>query len=105
MAESGDHPLYSCRNCRNPLAFDRDLLSKAYKARSGQAYMFSHVMNIVLGQKEDRKMLTGMYTVAAIFCRNCGHELGWKYVRAFDPSQRIKEGNFIVEKLKLVKEY
>jgi len=67
--------------------------------------MFSHVMNIVLGQKEDRKMLTGMYTVAAIFCINCGHELGWKYERAFDPSQRIKEGNFIVEKLKLVKEY
>ncbi|KAG6745530.1 hypothetical protein POTOM_050023 [Populus tomentosa] len=103
MAESGDYPFYSRRNCRNPLAFDSDLLSKAYKGR--HMYMFSHVMNIVLGQKEDRKMLTGMYTVAAIFCRNCGHELGWKYVRAFDPSQRIKEGNFIVEKLKLVKEY
>ncbi|CAK7324229.1 unnamed protein product [Dovyalis caffra] len=105
MAESGDRPSYSCGNCRNPLAFHSDLLSKAFKAKSGQAYMFSHVMNVVLGQKEDRQLITGKYTIAGIFCSNCRQELGWKYVRAFDPAQRYKEGNFIVEKLKLAKEY
>ena len=67
--------------------------------------MFSHVMNVVLGHKKDKKMLTGMYTIAGIHCSSCGQELGWKYVRAFDPTQRFKEGNFILEKLKLVKEY
>ncbi|KAH7543883.1 hypothetical protein JRO89_XS15G0042000 [Xanthoceras sorbifolium] len=31
MAEFGGHPFYSCRNCLNPLAFQDDLLSKAFK--------------------------------------------------------------------------
>ncbi|KAJ4829172.1 hypothetical protein Tsubulata_007035 [Turnera subulata] len=106
MAEAGsDRPLYSCKNCRNPLAFTADLLSKSYMAKSGQAYLFSHVMNTVLGKKEERKLITGEYTIANIYCSGCGVELGWKYVRAFDPKQSFKEGNFILEKSKLVKEY
>ncbi|EEF46702.1 fad NAD binding oxidoreductases, putative [Ricinus communis] len=101
---SGDYPLYSCRNCRNPLAFYSDLISTSFKAKSGQAYMFSHVINVVLGKKEDRHMITGLYTIADIYCSNCGEELGWKYVMSYDIKQRYKEGNFIVEKLKILEE-
>lgn len=38
-------------------------------------------MNVSAGENEDRQMLTGMHTVADIFCVGCGSIVGWKYVR------------------------
>ncbi|CAK9149207.1 unnamed protein product [Ilex paraguariensis] len=105
MAEFTGHPLYSCSKCRNPVALRDDLLSKTFRARSGQAYMFRQAMNIMVGQKEDRQLLTGHFTIAGIYCSNCGEELGWKYFRAYDPKQKHKEGRFIIEKSKILKEY
>ncbi|KAK9199571.1 hypothetical protein WN944_014763 [Citrus x changshan-huyou] len=74
-------------------------------AQTGQAYMFSNAMNVVLGRKEDKQMITGIYTIAKIYCSNCGQELGWHYLRAYDLKQKWKEGNFILEKFKMLKEY
>ncbi|KAL2558765.1 Protein yippee-like [Forsythia ovata] len=75
MAVFTGHPLYSCRKCRNPVALGDDLLSKSFKAKSGAAYMFSHAMNIVVGAKEDRELITGHFTIANIFCSKCGEEM------------------------------
>ncbi|KAL8519542.1 hypothetical protein ACS0TY_010467 [Phlomoides rotata] len=105
MAETAGNPLYSCRGCRNPIALRADILSKSFMAKSGQAYMFSHAMNIVVGAKEDRQLMTGYYTIANIFCSRCGEGMGWTYVRAFDAKDKYKEGKYIVEKAKIVKEY
>ncbi|KAJ8771353.1 hypothetical protein K2173_026530 [Erythroxylum novogranatense] len=106
MAEdAGGDPLYSCKNCRNPLAFRSDLLSKAFLAKSGQAYMFSHVMNAMLGKKEDKQLITGLFTISKTYCSKCGEELGWMYVKAYDPKQMFKQGRFIIEKAKIVKQY
>ncbi|KAL0452393.1 UNVERIFIED_CONTAM: protein yippee-like [Sesamum latifolium] len=99
------HPIYSCRKCRNPIALHQDLLSKSFKAKTGQAFMFGHAMNIVVGAKEDKQLMTGYYTIANIFCSKCGEEMGWTYVRAFDAREKYKEGRYIVEKAKIVKEY
>lgn len=38
-------------------------------------------VNVTLGEKEERMMLTGMHTVVDIFCVGCGSIVGWKYVR------------------------
>ncbi|KAK4436203.1 protein yippee-like [Sesamum alatum] len=105
MVEITGHPIYSCRKCRNPIALHDDLLSKSFKAKTGQAYMFGHAMNIVVGAKEDKQLMTGYYTIANIFCSKCGEEMGWTYVRAFDAREKYKEGRYIVEKAKIVKEY
>ncbi|CAN1812846.1 Protein yippee-like At4g27740 [Linum perenne] len=105
MAESGGHPLYSCRNCTNPLAFNSHLLSKKFKAKTGEAYMFSDVMNVVLGPKVEKKLLTGTYLIADLRCSSCGQGLGWKYLVAYDAKQKYKEGNFILEISKLIKQY
>lgn len=78
---------------------------KWVQAKSGQAYMFRHAMNIVVGAKEDRQLMTGVYTIAHIFCCRCGQEMGWTYVAAFDAQHKHKEGKYIVEKAKIVKEY
>ncbi|KAK4489760.1 hypothetical protein RD792_000397 [Penstemon davidsonii] len=74
-------------------------------ANSGQAYMFAHAMNIVIGPKVDKKLITGYYSVAEIFCSKCGVEMGWTYVRAYDAKQKFKVGNYVLEKAKILKEY
>ncbi|KAL5567722.1 hypothetical protein UlMin_024297 [Ulmus minor] len=105
MADFRGQPLYSCRNCKNPIALRDDLLSKNYKAKSGQAYLFSHAMNIIVGKNEDKQVITGLYTIADIFCSNCGEVMGWKYLRAYDARQKNKEGKFIIERAKIAKLY
>ncbi|KAK7350555.1 hypothetical protein VNO77_09301 [Canavalia gladiata] len=96
---------YRCKNCQTPIAFRGELLSKSYLGKTGPAFMFSHARNIVEGPKQDRSLITGVYTVAGIFCNNCGEELGWKYLQAYEAKQKFKEGKFIIERAKINKEY
>ena len=56
------------------------------------------MINIVVGPKEDRHLMTGLHTVADVYGSNCQEVLGWKYERAFDATQKYKEGKFILEK-------
>ncbi|XP_022739017.1 protein yippee-like At4g27745 isoform X1 [Durio zibethinus] len=104
MAESLGPRLYSCSNCRNRVSLHDDIISKSFQGRNGRAFLFSHAMNIVVGPKEDRHLLTGLHTVADIFCADCRKVLGWKYERAYEASQKYKEGKFILEKAMIVKE-
>ncbi|RDX58561.1 Protein yippee-like [Mucuna pruriens] len=96
---------YRCKNCQTPIAFRGELLSKNYMAKSGQAFLFSHARNIVFGPKQERSLITGVYTIADIFCSNCGEELGWKYLQAPEAREKFKEGKFIIERTKIAKEY
>lgn len=43
-------------------------------------------VNVSLGPREDRLLITGLHTVADIMCTCCGTVLGWKYVRPAFPS-------------------
>ena len=61
-------------------------------------------MNVEVGPKEDRQLMTGLHTVADIYCADCRQVLGWKYLRAYESSQKYKEGKFIFEKSKIVRE-
>ena len=48
------------------------------------SFNFSRV-NISMGPLEERMMLSGMHTVADIFCCCCGQNVGWKYVSLISP--------------------
>ncbi|GJN35037.1 hypothetical protein PR202_gb23764 [Eleusine coracana subsp. coracana] len=96
--------VYSCCNCRNHICLHDDIISKAFQGRNGRAFLFSHAMNVVMGPKEDRQLMTGLHTVADIYCHDCREVLGWKYERADEEAQKYKEGKFIFEKSKIVKE-
>jgi len=63
----------------------------------------NNVVNISLGPREDRMLLTGLHTVADIYCTVCNNNLGWKYEMAFETTQKYKEGKFIIEKARVVK--
>lgn len=39
-------------------------------------------VNITMGVKEDRNLITGLHTVADVYCSSCQTILGWKYVTA-----------------------
>lgn len=45
--------------------------------------------------------MTGLHTVCDIFCKRCKGMVGWTYLRAYESSQKYKEGKFIIEKINL----
>ncbi|GMI71414.1 hypothetical protein like AT2G40110 [Hibiscus trionum] len=94
--------VYSCKHCLTHLALLDDIISKSFHCRHGKAYLFDKVVNISVGEKEDRMMMTGMHTVVDIFCVGCGSIVGWKYESAHEKTQKYKEGKFILERFKVL---
>ncbi|XP_020250359.1 protein yippee-like isoform X1 [Asparagus officinalis] len=90
--------IYSCKHCHTHLALSDDILSRTFHCRHGKAYLFNKVVNVTTGSNEERLMMTGMHTVADIFCVGCGSIVGWKYEAAYEKSQKYKEGKFILER-------
>lgn len=93
--------IYSCRHCNTHLGLADDVISRSFHCRHGRAYLFDNVVNITVGEKEERLMMTGMHTVVDIFCVGCGASVGWKYEAAHEKSQKYKEGKFILERYKV----
>ncbi|XP_020250361.1 protein yippee-like isoform X2 [Asparagus officinalis] len=93
--------IYSCKHCHTHLALSDDILSRTFHCRHGKAYLFNKVVNVTTGSNEERLMMTGMHTVADIFCVGCGSIVGWKYEAAYEKSQKYKEGKFILERFKV----
>ncbi|KAL5721084.1 hypothetical protein ACHQM5_013690 [Ranunculus cassubicifolius] len=93
--------IYSCKHCHADLALTEDIVSKQFHSRHGKAYLFSKVVNVTVGEKEERMMITGWHTVGDIFCVGCGSLVGWKYFAAHENSQKYKEGKFILERFKV----
>ncbi|CAJ2644037.1 unnamed protein product [Trifolium pratense] len=71
--------IYTCKFCRTHLALYEDIVSKTFHSRHGKAYLFNKVVNVSLGETEERPMMTGLHTVADIYCVGCGSIVGWKY--------------------------
>ncbi|VDL90319.1 unnamed protein product [Schistocephalus solidus] len=95
---------YSCVHCRAHLADYRYLISKSFQGSQGRAYLFEKIVNVKSSTAEDRLLLTGHHRVADIYCICCDTLLGWKYEKAFEPSQRYKEGKYIIELIHIIKD-
>lgn len=52
-------------------------------------FVFFDSVNVSLGETEERPMMTGLHTVADIFCVGCGSIVGWKYVRLWGSASNI----------------
>ncbi|KAL6846841.1 hypothetical protein ACP4OV_022694 [Aristida adscensionis] len=89
--------IYRCKHCDTHLAYAADIISKMFRCKHGKAYLFDKLVNVNVGDKDERMMTTGLHTVCDIFCVACGSILGWKYLAAFEKSQEYKEGKFILE--------
>ncbi len=89
--------LYACASCGTHLALHDELISKAFSGRQGKAYLFRSALNTRRGKEEERQLLTGLHTVADLRCALCRRSVGWTYVKAYELSQKYKEGKFILE--------
>ena len=68
-----------------------------FRGQHGKAYLFAHVVNIQQDEAVERNMTTGRHVVRDIRCRQCRETVGWKYDKAFESSEKYKEGKFILE--------
>jgi len=68
-----------------------------FRGQHGKAYLFNSVVNVTAGDASERNMTTGRHIVRDIACRQCNETVGWKYDKAFEASEKYKEGKFILE--------
>ncbi|KAK7473105.1 hypothetical protein VKT23_001206 [Stygiomarasmius scandens] len=99
-----NQPTLSCSKCAAVIALQDELISKAFSGRDGRGYLMHSATNVKLGNKEDRPLLTGVHTVADVICLGCNERLGWFYHKASEYSQKYKEGKYLLEKERLIKE-
>lgn len=52
---------------------------------------------------EVRKLMTGMFKVKDVKCKQCLTTIGWKYLEASAPSQKYKENHFVIEAILIKK--
>lgn len=100
----GGERVYCCSGCKTHVTEHDDLVSKSFQGRHGRAFLFNNVVNVTLGPREERMLITGLHTVVDIFCTCCSANLGWKYEHAFEETQKYKEGKFIVETARVLKQ-
>ncbi|KAF5383495.1 hypothetical protein D9757_006097 [Collybiopsis confluens] len=102
-------PTYACATCSAIIAgsysaLQDELISKAFSGRDGRGYLMHSAVNVKLGSKEDRPLLTGIHSVADVFCVGCNERLGWYYHHASEYTQKYKEGKYLLEKEKIIKD-
>ncbi|CAL9015023.1 unnamed protein product [Prunus brigantina] len=96
--------IFKCRYCKVDSASRDDVVSKEFQGRYGRAYLFRNVVNISLGPIEERELISGLHTVNDVYCSSCQQIMGWKYDKAYEPSQKYKEGMYILERERMLKE-
>uniref|UniRef100_A0A7S3GDB4 Protein yippee-like n=1 Tax=Palpitomonas bilix TaxID=652834 RepID=A0A7S3GDB4_9EUKA len=96
--------VYCCGECRAHLCTRNDLVSKSFRGQHGRAYLFSDAVNYAVGPEEARMLMTGLHRVCDVYCNVCSSYLGWKYIEAMEESQKYKEGKYVLEKAKMLKE-
>ncbi|RPA85917.1 yippee-like protein [Ascobolus immersus RN42] len=89
--------IFACKKCRTHLSTYEDIKSKNFRGQHGKAFLFQKVVNINEGEAVERGMTTGTHVVRDIKCMSCQEVVGWKYDKAFEPSQKYKEGMYILE--------
>ncbi|PPQ92993.1 hypothetical protein CVT25_000194 [Psilocybe cyanescens] len=97
------HPTYLCSKCSAVIVCVYSPF--AGKSRSNINVSCSQRrMSSLDVEKIDLFCGTGVHTVADVFCLGCNDRLGWFYHKAADHSQKYKEGKYLLEREKLVKE-
>jgi hypothetical protein len=89
--------IYGCKSCKTHLANVGDIVSRNFSGQHGKAYLFHIVVNVDAGEANERNMTTGRHIVRDITCRQCKETVGWKYDKAYETTQKYKEGKFILE--------
>jgi hypothetical protein len=111
--------VYSCGECSSHVATADEIVSRSFHGRGGRAYLIGGVVNVYkgtvpavlwvwhyavltcrlicrarcvlsAGPPEVRVLMTGLHTVADIFCVRCHALLGWAYIEAVQESEKVR---------------
>ncbi|GAA6056467.1 hypothetical protein NBRC10513_007090 [Rhodotorula toruloides] len=100
-------PSFACGTCGLEVALQDELVSRSFQGTSGPAYLFRTAVNVDIGTKTSKQLLSGKHVISPIHCSGCSTELGWNSLGQFvspDSSQKYKEGKCILEKSKIYKD-
>ncbi|MCJ1398187.1 hypothetical protein MMC11_001384 [Xylographa trunciseda] len=89
--------IFGCKSCKTHLATHDAIISRNFRGQHGKAYLFASVVNIQQAEATERNMTTGRHVVRDISCRQCKETVGWKYDKAYEASEKYKEGKYILE--------
>lgn len=110
--------IYGCKNCKTHLADHDEIVSRVrsstflstnstltssssppqnFRGQHGKAFLFNTVVNTLASDPTERNMTTGRHVVRDICCRQCKEIVGWKYDRAYESTEKYKEGKYILE--------
>ncbi|KAF7856198.1 uncharacterized protein EAF02_011457 [Botrytis sinoallii] len=89
--------IYGCKSCKTHLSTHEEIISRNFRGQHGKAYLFGTVVNILPGDPSERNMTTGRHIVRDITCKRCNECVGWKYDKAYEASEKYKEGKYILE--------
>eukprot|EP01117_Protostelium_nocturnum_P000422 TRINITY_DN1048_c0_g1_i1.p1 TRINITY_DN1048_c0_g1~~TRINITY_DN1048_c0_g1_i1.p1 ORF type:complete len:430 (+),score=127.09 TRINITY_DN1048_c0_g1_i1:241-1530(+) len=93
--------LTMCTNCNNQVGKEVDIISWSYCLRGQEAFQFTTLQNVIIGESKKVSYSSGQYTVADACCENCQEVLGIKYLQAKDAMNAYKIGTYLVEKPKV----
>lgn len=68
-----------------------------FRGQHGKAFLFNTVVNTTQSEAVERNMTTGRHQVRDVNCKQCKETVGWKYDKAYEASEKYKEGKFILE--------
>ncbi|KAK0852644.1 protein yippee-like moh1 [Friedmanniomyces endolithicus] len=89
--------IYGCKICKTHLADHDEIISRNFRGQHGKAFLFNSVVNVQLGEAGERNIITGRHVVRDVSCRQCKEVVGWKYDRAYESTEKYKEGKYILE--------
>ncbi|KAF9012347.1 hypothetical protein BDQ17DRAFT_1232794 [Cyathus striatus] len=71
--------------------------ARSFRGFIGMASLFMETYNVSLSRPRVQLMATGAHTMQEISCATCTAYMGWKIVRAHEPSEKWKEGHCLLE--------
>ncbi|KAL8948879.1 MAG: hypothetical protein Q9222_004967 [Ikaeria aurantiellina] len=89
--------IFGCKNCKTHLASHDSIISRNFRGQHGKAFLFNTVVNTTQSEAVERNMTTGRHQVRDVICKQCKETVGWKYDKAYEASEKYKEGKFILE--------
>ncbi|KAJ9624993.1 protein yippee-like moh1 [Taxawa tesnikishii (nom. ined.)] len=89
--------IYGCKTCKTHLADYDEIISRNFRGQHGKGFLFNTVVNVIQGEACERNMTTGRHIVRDICCRQCKETVGWRYDKAYEATEKYKEGKYILE--------
>lgn len=67
-SSNSGNAIYSCKYCGVDFCYQKDLISKSFHGKTGQAFLFNNCVNVFVGPQAEKEMMTGKHIVVDVYC-------------------------------------